>query len=207
MFKIIFILFIFCSVGVAFAETSQWTFKFITTFKLNLTATLPKLDLCDIQNKLIDAINGFSAEGQKSSKKVLLDVQHELSNVIQKQYSAIKAQNGATLAKLMVAEGAKLSAFYKSIGFNNETAFSGAQVDLCQIQTDMNDSFKKMQQASQLIITRTANYYFNQAKYDLNNIANVIIKKDKEIILNLYNTEIQSQLMIVANVLESILNR
>ena len=203
-------------VEVTFAQSTQKTTKATTSTKLTTKATtptqptttvpLPKTDLCNIQSRVIGAINGFSLEGQKSAKKILLDVQHELSNVIQKQYTAIKAQNGATLAKLQATEGVKLTAFYSSIGFNNASAFSESQVDLCQIQADMNAALNKMQPASQLTITKTVAYYLNQAKPDLNNVANVIMKKDQGVILQLYNTENQSQLMILANVLESVIN-
>ena len=213
MFKIISILLILPA-GLVFSLTTQKNTKATSSTRQTTTTTttrlnvpLPKFDLCDVQSRLLGAINGFSPDGQKTAKKVLLDIQHELSKVIQKQYSAIKAQNGATLAKLQATEGTRLNSFYESIGFNNATAFSGSQVDLCQIQADMSSSFKKMQPASQVTITKTATYYFNQARPDLNNVANVIIKKDQEDILQLYNTEQQSKLMILANVLESIINK
>ena len=87
-----------------------------------------------------------------------------MSNIIQKYFGLIKTQNAATLSKLPNAEGNKLTSFLNVIGFYNATAFTGSQVDLCQIQTEMVIAYSQMQPSSQATITKVAKYYLSQAK-------------------------------------------
>ena len=173
---------------------------------VNAQDQAPKVDLCDLQSKINDAINGFSPDGQKAARTIFLDVQHELSNIIQKYYGLIKTQNAATLAKLQNAEGDKLTSFLNAIGFYNATAFTGGQLDLCQIQTDMNGAYNQMQPSSQATINKVAKYYLNQAKPELQGLAKVILNKDQSLIFQLYKSEKMEKLMALANVMHSALS-
>lgn len=163
----------------------------------------PKVDLCDLQAKVNDAVNGFSPDGQKAARTIFLDVQHELSNIIQKYFALVKTQNAATLTKLQNAEGGKLTSFLNAIGFYNATAFTGGQVDLCQIQTDMVGAYSKMQPSSQSTINKVAKYYLAQAKPELQGLSKVILNKDQALIFQLYKSEKMEKLMALANVMQS----
>lgn len=167
------------------------------------TPAPPVMDLCVLQSKIDEAIGGFSPDGQKAARTIFLDVQHELSTIIQKYYGLVKTQNAATLAKLKATEGDKLTTFLNSIGFNNATAFSGDKVDLCQVQTSMKSSYTQLQPSSQATIVKVAKYYMGQAKPDLANIAKTIMNKDQGLIFQLYKTEKMDKLMALANVMQS----
>jgi hypothetical protein len=162
-----------------------------------------KTDLCAFQANLNTAIGGLSSSGQQIARQILLDVQHELGKVLQNTYAQIKKDNSATLEKLKAAEGENLNKVFTAIGFNNETAFSGSQVDLCQIQTDGVAAFSKLSNSTQSKLMKIAKAYLEKAKPQLQGLSNTIMSKDQGLIMQLYKTEKMDKLMALANLLQT----
>ena len=162
-----------------------------------------KTDLCTFQANLNTAISGLSEGGQQAARQILLDVQHELGKVLQNTYAQIKKENSATLAKLRAAEGENLNKVFTAVGFNNETAFSGSQVDLCQIQTDGLAAFSKLSNSTQTTLLKISKAYLEKAKPQLQGLSNTIMSKDQGLIMQLYKTEKMDKLMALANLLQT----
>lgn len=162
-----------------------------------------KKDLCAFQANLNTAISGLSSGGQQAARQILLDVQHELGKVLQNTYAQIKKDNSATLDKLRKAEDDNLNKVFTAIGFNNETAFSGSQVDLCQIQTDGVAAFSKLSNSTQATLLKIAKAYLEKAKPQLQGLSNTIMSKDQGLIMQLYKTEKMDKLMALANLLQT----
>ena len=157
-----------------------------------------KVDLCALQSKVIDVVSKFTPSGQTAVKKIFLDIQHEFSNVLQKEYAKIKSENADTLSQLQAAEGNKLIAFLNAIGFNNASALSGSQVDWCQIQTDALSSYNQMSASSQASIISIAKKAMIDAKSDFQSMPAKISNKDQALIAQLMKTESMENLTALA---------
>ena len=158
-----------------------------------------KFDICLFLSQANAAISALTPEGQQTVRQIFLDVQHESSGVIQKLFTSIRTENNATLASLQAAEGDKMTSFWNAIGFNNATAFSGNQVDWCQIQTDALASYKQMSSASQETIVSIAVTAMNQHKQEFKAIPQNVLKKDQALIQQLMKNEKMENIMALIN--------
>ncbi len=174
-----------------------WTLLAVSTFAENSNQ---KVDMCALQSKVNNVLSRFTTEGQTTVRQILLDIQHEFSDVLQKEYSKIKSKNATTLSQIQAAEGDKFTSFLNAIGFNNASAFSGAQVDWCQIQTDALGSYNQMSAPSQAQIMLIAKSAMQDAKSDFFDIPRKVAIKDKALIDKLVRTESMENLMALARV-------